>query len=56
MNLELDFLERRAQRKLDEEWGINHTFLYFRIFGSTAASKLPVGTKFAWAGGLGFVF
>jgi hypothetical protein len=56
VDLELDFLERRAQRSLDDQWGINHSYLYFKIFGSTAASKLPVGTKLAWAGGLGFVF
>jgi hypothetical protein len=54
--LELDFIDRRSQRSLDDEWGINHTYLFARILGSTAASQLPVGTKFAWAAGLGFVF
>ncbi|MBC7171171.1 MAG: hypothetical protein H5U40_02025 [Polyangiaceae bacterium] len=53
---ELDVLERRAARSLDEEWGINHTFLFFQIFGSTAQSNLPVGDSFAWTAGLGFVF
>ncbi|NLY94276.1 MAG: hypothetical protein GXY23_09615 [Myxococcales bacterium] len=56
VDLELDFLERRAQRTLDDEWGINHTYLLFKIYGSTAQSMLPVGTKIAWVAGLGFVF
>jgi hypothetical protein len=54
--LELDFLERRAARALDEEWGINHSFLFFQLFGSTAKTQLPVGDSLAWTAGLGFVF
>jgi hypothetical protein len=55
--LELDWFERRAARALDDEWGINHTFILFEIFGSTAASTLPLGPKdgWAWALGLGMV-
>jgi hypothetical protein len=53
--LELDFLERRAQRALDDEWGINHSYLFFRLLGSTASTMLPVGTKLAWAAGIGFI-
>ncbi len=54
--LELDFLERRAARSLDEEWGINHTFVFFQPFGSTAGGDIPMGDSFAWTAGLGFVF
>ncbi|MGB0680255.1 MAG: MXAN_2562 family outer membrane beta-barrel protein, partial [Polyangiales bacterium] len=50
--LELDVFERRAARSLDEEWGINHTFLFFELFGSTAS---PVGDAVAWTAGLGFI-
>jgi hypothetical protein len=56
--LELDFFERRAARALDEQWGINHTFVFFEVFGSTAESTLPVGPKngWAWSTGLGLIF
>ncbi|MDH5493208.1 MAG: hypothetical protein OEY14_14740 [Myxococcales bacterium] len=50
--LELDPLEPRAARALDEEWGINHSFLFFELFGSTA----DLGDPMAWAAGLGFTF
>lgn len=52
--LELDFLEPRAARMLDEEWGINHSFIFGEVFGSTASGGF--GDSFAWAAGLGFVF
>jgi hypothetical protein len=55
MALELDFLERRAARALDEEWGINHSFLFFQLFGSTAGGDVPMGDSLAWTAGLGFV-
>lgn len=52
--LELDFLDRAAARQLDEEWGINHSFLFFELYGSTADSTLDVGTDgLGWAAGLG---
>lgn len=54
--LELDFLDRVAARTLDEEWGINHSFLFFELMGSTASSSLPVGDSFTWQAGLGFIF
>lgn len=58
--LELDFLDRRATRSLDEEWGINHTYLFFEIYGSSAGEfkdgANPVGDSFTWAAGLGFIF
>lgn len=58
--LELDFLERRAARALDEEWGINHTYLFFELYGSTTGKSpdtaLEVGDSLTWATGLGFIF
>jgi hypothetical protein len=55
--LELDFFEPRAARALDEEWGINHTMLFFELYGSTAeGGSLPVGTGLSWAAGLGLLF
>lgn len=51
--LELDFLEPRAARRLDEEWGINHSFIFGELFGSTAD---VFGDPLAWAMGLGFVY
>jgi hypothetical protein len=55
--LELDFFEPRAARALDDEWGINHSFLFAEVYGSQAGGdSLPVGTPFAWAAGLGFHF
>lgn len=58
--LELDFLQPRSARQLDEEWGINHSMIFFELFGSTMGSfsdrQLPLGTSLAWAAGLGFTF
>ncbi len=54
--LELDFINMRRARALDDEWGINHTNLFFEIFGSTANSKLDVGTNLSWVVGLGMPF
>ena len=55
--LELDFFEPRAARALDDEWGINHSFLFAEVYGSQAGGdSLPVGTPLAWAAGLGFNF
>ncbi|MFW5921461.1 MAG: MXAN_2562 family outer membrane beta-barrel protein, partial [Polyangiales bacterium] len=57
--LELDFLEPRAARRLDEDWGINHSFLFFELFGSTAGAAsgdtLDLSEKLTFAMGLGFV-
>lgn len=57
--LELDFLEPRAARRVDQEWGINHTVIFFEFFGSTMGtlgSGLPVGSDLAWVAGLGITF
>lgn len=52
----LDILEPRAARSLDENHGINHSYLYFELRGATAASDFPVADRFTWLGGLGLVF
>ena len=54
--LDLDFFEPSAARRMDEEWGINHTFLFFEVYGLEPSSQsLPLsGTQ--WAIGLGFTF
>lgn len=58
--LELDFLDPRSARRLDDEWSINHTEIFFELFGSTMGqwsdNQLPMGTGLAWVAGLGFVF
>ncbi|MEO0323384.1 MAG: MXAN_2562 family outer membrane beta-barrel protein [Myxococcota bacterium] len=54
--LELDFINQRAARNLAEEWGINHTFFYFEVFGSTAENGVRLGDRLAYVGGLGLSF
>ena len=55
--LELDFIEPKKARSLDDEWGINHTYIFFEAYGSTAKdSGFELGDNFAWDMGLGFVF
>ncbi|MEM9070187.1 MAG: MXAN_2562 family outer membrane beta-barrel protein [Myxococcota bacterium] len=54
--LELDFINRTRARSLDDEWGINHTTLFFEIFGSTADSEIDLGQNLAWTAGLGMTF
>jgi hypothetical protein len=49
---ELDFFDRTAARRLDEEFGINHTFLLFEYFGSE--TKGTGGRSFSF--GLGTQF
>ena len=51
--LELDFINPRRARNLDDEWGINHSYLLFELFGSTADFG---GSSLAWTGGLGLTF
>lgn len=52
--LELDWFDLAAARALDEEWGINHSFLFGELFGSTAEDDFPLGDT-SWAIGLGFI-
>ena len=51
--LELDFINPRRAANLDDEWGINHSTLFFELFGSTASFG---GSSLAWTGGLGLTF
>lgn len=58
--LELDFLEQRAAHRLDAEWGINHSLIFFELYGSTmgqmGGNMLPLGTDLAWSLGLQLTF
>jgi hypothetical protein len=56
VGLYLDVFEPRAARALDENQGINHTYLFFQIRGSQAKGVFPVADRFTWLGGLGLVF
>jgi hypothetical protein len=53
--LDLDALEPGGARNLDEEWGINHTYLFGEIYHFSPTKKsLPLGDT-NWLIGLGFV-
>jgi hypothetical protein len=54
--LDLDSFEPGGARALDEEWGINHTYLFGELFYFAPTGKsLDIGTT-TWLLGLGFVF
>jgi opacity protein-like surface antigen len=54
--LDLDTFDRRAARTMDEEWGINHSFVFFEFFGfEPSGASLELGDH-SWCAGLGFVF
>jgi hypothetical protein len=54
--LDLDSLDGAAARNLDEEWGINHSFVFFELFEFIPSNRsLPIGDR-TWSAGLGFVF
>jgi hypothetical protein len=54
--LDLDFFEPAAARNMDEEWGINHSFLFFELMKFVPNAKsLPIG-DLTWTAGLGFMF
>jgi hypothetical protein len=53
--LDLDSFDLAAARVMDEEWGINHSFLFLEIFGfEPQGDSLDLGGT-SWAAGLGFV-
>ncbi len=56
VGLFLDVFEPRAARSLDENHGINHSYLFFELRGSTATAAFPVADRFTWLGGLGLTF
>jgi len=54
--LDLDTFDSAAARSLDEDWGINHSFLFFEVYHFAPTDKsLPVGGT-SWLLGLGFTF
>jgi hypothetical protein len=54
--LDLDSFEPGGARALDEEWGINHTFLLAEVsYYATTDKSLPVGGT-SWSIGLGVAF
>jgi len=53
--LDLDFFEPSAARTMDEEWGVNHSFLFFELFGfEPSGDSLEIGDT-TWSMGLGFM-
>ena len=53
--LDLDTFEPSAARRMDEEWSINHSFLFFEIAGFEPNSdSVPLG-DLTWSLGLGFI-
>ncbi len=53
--LDLDTFEPTSARRMDDEWGINHSFVVFEVFHFAPNGKsLPIGDT-AWLLGLGFV-
>ena len=54
--LELNAISPRRANALDEDWGINSSFLYFELSGSDANSKISLGDKLGWTAGLGLTF
>ena len=56
LGLDLDFFEPSAARSMDEEWGINHSFLFFELMKFVPSqASLPIG-DLTWTVGLGFMF
>lgn len=54
--LDLDVFDSSAARSLDEEWGINHSFLFFEVADFVTTDKsLEIG-GLNWLLGLGFNF
>ncbi|MCA9529281.1 MAG: hypothetical protein KC543_04015 [Myxococcales bacterium] len=51
--IQLDFLSPSNAHALDSDYGINHSYIFGEVFGSRAASRLPVGDELAWVAGLG---
>lgn len=57
LGLDLDTFDPSAARSMDEEWGINHSFLFFELFGfNPSDDSLDIGDELAWTAGLGFMF
>ncbi|MBK8172564.1 MAG: hypothetical protein IPK60_19810 [Sandaracinaceae bacterium] len=54
LGIELDFFDRAAARALDEEWGINHAFIFGEMFGVSGQGHALVTSATGWVAGLGF--
>ena len=54
--LELNFVNPRRANALDEDWGINSSFLFFELAGSNTNSRAPVGDNLYFMGGVGLTF
>lgn len=53
--LDLDSLDQAQARVMDEEWGINHSFVFFELHGfEPTDDSLDLGGM-SWVAGLGFV-
>jgi len=52
--LDLDFFDKAAARMMDDEWGINHSFVFFEVYGVNTLEGLQLD-EITWAAGLGFV-
>ena len=53
---ELDVIEPRAARRLDEDWGINHSYLFLELYGSLFGTSIPMRDTLTWSMGLGLTF
>jgi hypothetical protein len=53
--LDLDSFDQGAARIMDEEWGINHSFVFLELFGFEAGEESLELSDFTWIAGLGFV-
>lgn len=54
LGFELDFFDRAAARALDEQWGINHAFLFGEMFGVSGQGHALITSSSGWVAGLGF--
>jgi hypothetical protein len=55
LGLDLDSFDKAAARVLDEEWSINHSYLFLELHGFEPTSdSLDLGDV-SWVAGLGFV-
>ncbi len=54
--LELNFINTRRARALDDDWGINSSYIFVEVGGSDANSRVQLGDKVFWFAGLGLTF
>jgi len=54
--LDLDIFEPAQARMLDEEWGINHSFILFEYYAFVPMGDSPEVGADTWSLGLGFMF